>query len=184
MNDQKKKEIKEQGKEGERLFRDWLKECDAPFLYVDNGYESYTTLFKNKIKRPDFLLLVSGMGLLAVDVKHLSKTKNNGFTLTIENELKYAIEFEHAFKLYLWYAVKVKGEESDNWYFISAYDAIKHGEQKQNYSTKEWYVEISIKHFTIMTDAKRIDKLLKHSKGITGLFTDMVEGYFRSTRKL
>jgi len=183
MNNSKKKEIENQGLEGEDLFQRWLQTYDAPFLRVDNDVETYTMLFQGKLKRPDFLLLIAGMGLLAVDVKNYKRSKkSNGFFLNFENELNYSVEFEHAFKIFLWYAIRDKDSEGqDKWYFISAYDALEHGEVISRANGTR-YFDIAEKHFTLLTDANDIPLLLKERRGITGYLTQMLENALLSTK--
>jgi len=175
--------IEDQGIEGEDLFQSWLQTYDAPFLRVDNDVETYTLLFQGKLKRPDFLLLIAGMGLLSVDVKNYKRAqKSNGFFLNFENELNYSVEFEHAFKMFLWYAIRDKdSDDKDQWYFISAYDALDNGKVIERDNGTHYY-DIAEEHFTLISDAKEIPGLLKERRGITGLLTQMLENAVISTK--
>lgn len=177
-------DIAQQGQRGENAFREWLQKSNAPYLYVEQSYENYSTLFKNKIKRPDFLLLVFGMGLLAVDVKHFKRSRSGGFTIDVEKDLKFTMEFEQAFKLYLWYAIKDVNSNDGKWYFISAYDAIQHGDLKKNKAKGSRFVHIDRKHFTELSNAERIDKLFRRRLGFSGMFTRRLEQLFRGLPEL
>lgn len=183
MDNLTRQEINSQGKVGEELFQNWLQSFNTPFLRVDNDIESYTLLFQGKLKRPDFLLLITGMGLLAVDVKNYARSRNSGgFFLNFENELNYSVEFEHAFKLFLWYAIRDKdSEDVDQWYFISAYDALQHGKPIKREDGTHYY-DIEEKHFTLVSDANEILGLLRARRGITGYLTNMLETALISTK--
>ena len=184
MDYQTQRQRSKQGKEGEDLFQKWLQNFDAPFLRVDNDTETYAQLFKGKLKRPDFLLLITGMGLLAVDVKNLTpvKKEEGGFFLDFEEELNYSVEFEHAFKIFLWYAIRDKSAESDNkWHFISAYDALQNGEIKTRENNTHYY-HIAGKYFTVIENANDVPELLKDRRGVTGFLTSMLESAILSTK--
>lgn len=173
------------GQNGEVLFRDWLIKWGMPFLYIDNGIESYAPLFKNNIKRPDFMLLVDGMGLMAVDVKNYSRSKRSGgFFLNFEGELNHSMQFEQSFKLFLWYAIRDNSSDDlDRWYFISAYDALDKGVPYDKKGKNEGiYFDIAEEHFTVMTDAARIDKLVKARRGFTGFLTQAIEGWVLASK--
>lgn len=184
MNYQTKQKRSEQGKDGENFFQKWLQDFDTPFLRVDNDTETYAQLFKGKLKRPDFLLLITGMGLLAVDVKNLTPAKKTGggFFLDFEEELNYSVEFEHAFKIFLWYAIRDESSKDTNqWHFISAYDALQHGKVTARDDGTHYY-HIPEKHFSVLRDAKDIPELLKNRRGVTGFLTSMLESALLSTK--
>jgi len=70
-------------KEGEKLFRNWMVKYDANFLYIDNEIESYTPLFKNKIKRPDISNVGYWKGAYGpVDVKSYNTKNRDRLRLT------------------------------------------------------------------------------------------------------
>jgi len=171
------------GKKGENLFRELLQESNMPFLYIEQSdYDNFSVAFKNNIKRPDFLLLVQQMGLLAVDVKYLSPWEDGQFTLEFDKELKRSMDFEHSFKIYLWYAIRNKADDSDkNWYFISAFDALENGELKERKDGAGSFMVIDRRHFRQLTDLSKIGDLFNDRIGFSGMMGRFIESYFRKS---
>jgi hypothetical protein len=63
-------EIIDKGIQGEKEFNCWLKDNELSYLYIEQSKSTFSTLFKGNVKRPDFLLLLESIGMLAVDVKN------------------------------------------------------------------------------------------------------------------
>ncbi len=166
-----------QGKVGEIAFANWLNKNGFGFFEFKQNMKDMADIFKGKVKRPDFFVLLPSMGFIAVDVKHYTQKEGN-FNLGIDKELAPSMEFERLFRLYLWYAVKDVQSDSDEWYFISAYDAIEYGTQKTNSKTGENFLSISMKNFSLIRENKDMHKLFKHRVGSMGALARLVEGYF------
>jgi len=172
----------EQGRDGEKSFSTWLNENNFGFIEIKQNADDLANVFKGALKRPDFLILLPSIGLIAIDVKNHNVTKS-GFSLNIPTDLAKSIEFETQFKIYLWYAYKDAKSSGDTWYFISALDAIEHGDQKTNSKNGEAFVYVPLAKFTKVQSGEDMSKLLSTRIGTIGTVARMVESYF-STAKL
>lgn len=155
MTKAQKNEINEQGKAAEIDFLNWLDENKFSYLYINQDIESFPKLFQDHVKRPDFLLLIDSIGLIAIDIKNYNMYKNKYLGLPYESELKKTLAFERLFRLPVWYVYK----NNDEWLWISALKAIEIGELKQNNKTKEEFLSLQIKDFTVVKSNSDIGKL-------------------------
>ena len=57
------------GMAAERRFQDWLDASVVPHLYVEQSPLTVPAPLKGRIKRPDYLVGLPGIGLVAFDVK-------------------------------------------------------------------------------------------------------------------
>ena len=62
--------VDQKRKTGEEAFDAWLKREGFSYLAVCQKPESFAPLFKGNLKRPDFLVLLEAVGMIAVDVKN------------------------------------------------------------------------------------------------------------------
>jgi hypothetical protein len=135
------KDAKQQkGEEGERKLNDWLQNAGLGYIYVKQTKELFPPVFANAVKRPDFLVLLEAVGLIAVDVKNYT-LKNGGFTLRLEDELQRMLTFERLFRMPVWYAFM--HEEPGHppvWYWISAVKAIEVGTLRNNNTSGDEFI--------------------------------------------
>lgn len=128
-------EIEQQGREGEKALNNWFKKYNLPYVYLNQDKTTFASLFSGSIKRPDFLLLFDSLGLIAVDVKHLSRKEFQGnyfFNLTYEGEVQKAIAFERIFRIPVWYAIKENNSNNEEWFWISCLKAFEVGAIRNN----------------------------------------------------
>ena len=59
--------------DSEQKFKEWLEYKKYSYIYFDQGQDTFSSLFVNNVKRPDFLVLIDSIGLIAVDVKSRKK---------------------------------------------------------------------------------------------------------------
>ncbi len=149
------------GKEGERDFNNWLNDNKLSYLYVDQSVETFSTLFKGNVKRPDFLLLLESVGMIAIDVKNHTQYKNS-FSLNMESEFLRSLSFERLFRLPLWYAYKSENNGRLVWLWISALKALEVGVISINSKSKEKFLRIDVKHFEEISTNEDIGKLYTH----------------------
>lgn len=135
----------EKGRAGEEDLNAWLQANGLAYLYVRQNQETFTPLFKGVLKRPDFLVLIDSIGLIAVDAKNLSRWKG-GYTLSLESELRKVITFERLFRIPVWYAYRHEERGKIVWYWISALKAIEVGKVCESDKTGE-FLEIKVEHF-------------------------------------
>ncbi len=147
--------IVKKGKDAEQDFLNWLDENKFSYLYINQDTESFPKLFTNQVKRPDFLLLIDSIGLIAIDIKNYNIFKDKHLSLNYESEFKKTLAFERLFRLPVWYVYKNNGE----WLWISALKAIEVGEIKINSGTNEKFLSLNIDDFTIVKSNSDIGKL-------------------------
>ncbi|MDW3191897.1 MAG: hypothetical protein R8G66_06020 [Cytophagales bacterium] len=122
--------------------------------------DEFPTLFQNNVaKRPDFLVLIDSIGMIAVDVKNYKLSKDKCYTLKLETEVLPALNFERLFRIPVWYAYY--DEKDENWYWISALKAISKdlGEKRENQDSGEYFLAIKRKEFVKIGENDDLGKL-------------------------
>ena len=142
-------------KNAEQDFLNWLDENKFSYLYINQDIESFSKLFTNQVKSPNFLLLIDSIGLVAVNIMNYTTFKDKHLSLNYESEFKNTLKFEKLFKLPVCYVYK----NNDQWLWISALKAIEVGEIKTNSGTKEQFLSLNIDDFTIVKSNSDIGKL-------------------------
>ena len=142
-------------KNAEQDFLNWLDENKFSYLYINQDIESFSKLFTNQVKSPNFLLLIDSIGLVAVNIMNYTTFKDKHLSLNYESEFKNTLTFEKLFKLPVWYVYK----NNDQWLWISALKAIEVGEMKINSGTNEQFLSLNIDDFTIVKSNSDIGKL-------------------------
>lgn len=151
--------IEQRGQLGEEAFRDWLDDEGLGYLYINQDLDLYAALFKGNVKRPDFLVLLESIGMLAVDVKFY--TLSGGvYTLKLEEEVRRVLAFERIFRIPVWYAYL--GQDEVTWYWLSALKAIEVGEVRTNSSTGEEFLAIRVSEFEAVKTNTDLGKLYTH----------------------
>jgi hypothetical protein len=145
------------GKRGEDALNEWFKREGLPYLYVGQSPDTFSTLFPNAAKRPDFLLLLQSLGLIAVDAKNYTLFKGV-FTLNLEQELRKMLTFERLFRIPVWFAY-MNSEDESKWYWISGLKAVEVGEVRTKESTGETFLAIPLEHFAEVNTSADLGKL-------------------------
>ena len=152
-------DIAKKGKVVESLFKTWLDDNQLSYLYIDQSTDTFATLFQGNIKRPDFLILLESIGLIAVDVKN--KTLSGGvYTLNIETEFQKAIAFERFFRIPLWYVYK--GQKDNHWYWISALKVLEVGDLRVNGDSNKSFLAIKLDQLEEIITNEDLGKLYTH----------------------
>lgn len=155
--------IKEKGKIGEARLNAWLKSIGISYVYLDQSQDTFPDLFKGNVKRPDFLVLLESIGLIAVDAKNYTLTAAGEYTLPLETELKRVLAFERLFRIPVWYAYMGKDSETTSvWYWISALKALEVGHVRKNRKKDEDYLAIKLEHFERIEKNEDLGKLYTH----------------------
>ena len=131
----------QKGEEGELAFKEWLQKNNFSFLYIKQDKAAFAHMFHNTLKRPDFLVLVDGIGLIAIDVKNNKCYQEKYFSLPIERELKRTLAFERTFRLPVWY-VYSNCQKYDKWYWINSLKVVEVGNTIVNSSTNKSFYSI------------------------------------------
>ena len=165
MKDSNTEKIINQGRDGEEAMKQWLDDNGLSYLYINQSAKTFAKLFQyNMVKRPDFLILLDSVGLIAVDVKN--KTLSGGvFTLELEKELKNVLTFERIFRIPVWYAY-LGNKDGTLWYWISALKAIEVGEIK-NDKSGDGFLRIKKEDFLEIEENEHIGRL--YTQRITNL---------------
>ncbi|MFP5390296.1 MAG: hypothetical protein ACLGI6_01950 [Gammaproteobacteria bacterium] len=140
---------------------DWFQSIGISYLYINQSPDMFAKLFKGDLKRPDFLVLLEAVGMIAVDAKNY-KAYNGTYSLSFEKELRRVLAFERIFRIPVWYAYL--GEESGGpqvWYWISALKALEVGEVKKS-KTGEEFLSLKHIHFEQIVTGEELGKLYTH----------------------
>ncbi len=82
----------------------WLQLHGFSYVAICQAPDTFAPLFGTAVKRPDFLLLLESIGLIAIDVKNRNRYKKTCYSLPYEDELRRAVAFERLFRIPVWYA--------------------------------------------------------------------------------
>lgn len=150
------------GLDGEMNLHTWLDAQGLAHVSICQNPESFAALFAGHAKRPDFLLLLESIGLIAIDVKNQTLSKRPvGYTLTLDTELRRAIAFERLFRIPLWYVYPREENEQTVWYWISALKALEVGDKRVSANEVE-FLNIELKHFERLVTNADLGKLYTH----------------------
>lgn len=151
--------IEEKGRIGEQALNGWFQREGLGYVAICQSPESFAPMFKADVKRPDFLMLIEGVGLLAVDAKNYRQW-NGQFTLNISNELRQSVAFERLFRIPLWYAYRDCESSDPAWYWISALKIVEVGVRRGQSNNQ--FLSIDLRHFERIEIAADLAKLYSH----------------------
>ena len=156
----KDSEIRQKGELGESALNEWFHTQGLSYVHISQGKETFAPLFRDSVKRPDFLLLLESIGLIAVDAKNYTLSRG-GYTLKLEEEVRSVLTFERLFRIPVWYAY-LNQEDPETWFWISALKAIEVGNVRINRATQEQFLAISLQHFECVKTNADLGKLYTH----------------------
>lgn len=151
------------GDHGERLLNAWLNEQGMSYVYVNQDRKYFANLFQGEVKRPDFLVLLEAIGILAVDAKNCQTSDWGNHTLS-HDELRKAANFERLFRIPVWYAFRYETEAGDVWRWISLLKALEVGKDRGDFRAIEIedFAEVSSNADFGKLYAQRLPALKKH----------------------
>lgn len=152
-------ELLARSKEAEQAFETWLQREHFSYLAICQDEARFAPLFSGNLKRPDFLVLLESIGMIAVDVKSCTLTMQQ-YTLPYEDEFQRAITFERLFRLPVWYAYWNLDTGFAHW--ISALRAIEVGIRRKNKKEKKEFIAIDLCNFELVKNNADIGKLYTH----------------------
>lgn len=167
-------DIKARGDFGELKLAEWFGRSGLPYLAIDQERHSFFRDFSGTLKRPDFLLLINSIGLVAIDAKNLEKF-DGGFTFSLRGEILRALNFEQSFRLPLWYAVLC----DEQWYWISLQKVVGVGRVRRNRHNKQPFLYVGIEHFAKVYLAKDLGQII----GLQVQDYSHVENLLRAVRR-
>ena len=93
----------ESGRYAEVAFRAWLLDSKLGFLEVDQTHNTLPVYLRTIVKRPDFLVGILSVGMVAVDVKARTPIMDGFLTIDIDEYESFRV-FERYFGMPVWYA--------------------------------------------------------------------------------
>ena len=94
-------------KKAELNFKEWLERHDIPYMYIQQDCGTFSSVFRDKGKRPDFMVLIPHFGLIFVDVKYKKLAiKHKDFALDSLDAKKYS-RLQREFNMNGWYAISI-----------------------------------------------------------------------------
>ena len=77
--------------EAEIRFKGWLDKHNIPYLYINQEINTFSSVFKDKLKRPDFMVLLPNFGFIFVDVKNKEISEGYGnFPIDVNETQKFS----------------------------------------------------------------------------------------------
>jgi hypothetical protein len=156
------KSIGEKGREGEQALADWFSDHGLAYVAVGQNKDTFARMFRQEVKRPDFLLLFDSLGMIAVDAKNITPYQPNKivyYTLPLEEEVKKAISFERIFRMPVWYAVMENTGHGVCWHWISALKAVEVGFVETNAEKGVQFLKIKRDDFVRISTGADLAKL-------------------------
>jgi hypothetical protein len=126
-------ELKEQGSRGEKVFQDWLDASRVPYAYFEQQQWSFPNNLEHKLKRPDFLVGIAGLGSFAFDVKTKTMSSTAGFSVN-EEEIQQFYCFQRYFNTTVLYAFIPPSLEYEQCCLITNDQFLLYGEKRQGKS--------------------------------------------------
>jgi len=149
--------IFEKGNIGEESLITWFHENSIPFLAIDQSLGTFAHFFAKNGKRPDFLILLHSLGLIAVDAKNCALS-NGYFTLT-EQEIMDALSFQLIYRIAFWFAFLHIQHNIPTWYWINSVKAAGTGMKRQNGKTGQAFRAISLGDFVPIRTRRDLGEL-------------------------
>lgn len=147
---------KTKGDYGEQLLNDWFIEENIPHLWINQTKESTPNLFPDGTKRPDFLILLQSIGMMAVDSKYKLSCD-----LTVDYaEIGKAMMFERLFRMPFWF-VFPNGQRE--WFWISGLKVVEVGELLQNSGDQSLFYKVHPRHFVRISTHFDLAGLFTHT---------------------
>lgn len=112
------------GDAAERAFAQWLDASVLPHLYVEQSPLTVPAPLRGQIKRPDYLVGIPGVGLVAFDVKAKTVYERDGLIFDVE-EVQKLRAFARLFHLTVYFAcLDPQGGPDGFWVRLDQLDAI------------------------------------------------------------
>lgn len=146
------------GQYGEEQLLNWFQEYKIGFIPINQTPHTFAQAFANTIKRPDFLVLLPSIGVIAVDAKNYQCTRGC-FTIG-EEELKKALRFEMLTKMPFWFAYLYEDNAGNRiWCWINVIKAYRMGIKRRNGGTGSYFFSIDLAHFTHVSDGRNLGQI-------------------------
>ena len=108
-------------------------------IYFEQGVESYSSAFsENQAKRPDFLVLIKYIGLIAVDVKARTIDEDYQNVFIEEKEVLQLRSFQEISCIPTWIVImQINATIKNLWYWVNIMDLQKNHVSKNHKTIKK-----------------------------------------------
>ncbi|OLS13961.1 MAG: hypothetical protein RBG13Loki_2412 [Promethearchaeota archaeon CR_4] len=129
----------------ELRFKEYLDAKRYGYVYLDQSPLMFAAEFHDHRKRPDFLVNISSIGTIAVDVKDkpLNAIYKN-FAID-EVEVLRLVAWQDQFRTPVWFAISSEASDYNTWYFIHLDSIREVGTKRRRKDTGEafWTIKIT-----------------------------------------
>ncbi len=152
--------ISDIGDRAELNFKNWLEKHKIPYLYINQEKETFSSVFEDKLKRPDFIILLENFGFILVDVKYKKINTDYGNFCIDFNETKKYSSLQRRFNLQIWYAISNEESDFKTWFWIPVSKVLELDKKTKTSSlSKEEFFPISAEEFIQISSNDSIDRL-------------------------
>lgn len=110
------------GAKAERLFAQWLDASVLPHLYVEQSPMTVPAPLRGEIKRPDYLVGIPGVGMVAFDVKSKTVYERDGLIFDLA-EVQKLRTFSRLFHVTVYFAcLDPEGSQDGFWVALGQLD--------------------------------------------------------------
>ncbi len=147
-------DIKDKERLAESKFKDWLNENKIPFWYIHQEPDTFAIAFKkDKVKRPDFMILIPNIGFILTDVEYKEPARKYAeFQINREETLKYC-KMQEKYRLNIWYVFSNERNHFNIWYWIPVLKVREIGEEYGD------YFAVPMENFVIVSKNQGMDRL-------------------------
>lgn len=143
------------GPAGEARLNSWFQENCINYMSVKQTPETFAHLLSGHAKRPDFIIILESLGMIAVDAKNCRLS--NGYYTLNKDEVKRALTFEMITRMPFWFLFLYESGGFASWYWISALHALEAGESRK--SSNGEFLVISLSEFVRIRTHEDLGKL-------------------------
>ena len=148
------------GDKTELKFKEWLEKHRIPYLYINQEKGTFSSVFEDQLKRPDFIILIENFGFILVDVKYKKISKEYGTYSIDYNETKKFSSFQRKFNIPIWYAISNEESDYKTWLWIPVSRVLElNVEACISSKSNEPFFPISMDNFIQISHNESIEKL-------------------------
>lgn len=125
----------------ENKFKEWLDKKNYGYLHISQDPTTFSDFFRHFSKRPDFLIAIPSISIIAVDVKYWGRYDNFLFD---EKEVKNFNAFERHLRIPVWYSIATS-KHFATWYWISNSEILEKGDLKKSSKSGDYFFVVDPK---------------------------------------
>jgi len=148
------------GDQAERYFQKWLEDNEIPYLFIDQDKDTFSSMFKDKLKRPDFMLLVPNFGFIFVDVKDrkISRTYQT-YPVDEVDAQKYS-SLQRQFNLQTWCVISNEDYDYKTWLWLPFTKVTELGiEKRTSGKSGQKFFPVGVNEFIQISHDDSLDRL-------------------------